>query len=99
MIQDSPILSAIGKGLAGRVLGELEKLADKDAEAYGKIWDTFGAVPEGRHLRRLLERRDTLLGPLPLQGRRPRAAPRAALKEYVASLKENQNRHLLPHGR
>ena len=44
MIQQSPILAAIKKSVTGRVLGDLEKLADSDAEAYGKIWDVFGAV-------------------------------------------------------
>ena len=44
MIQTSPILGAIKKSVTGRVLSELEKLADSDAEAYGKIWDVFGPV-------------------------------------------------------
>ena len=53
MIQKSPILAAIKKSVTGRVLGDLEKLADSDAEAYGKIWDVFGAGHQGRHLRGL----------------------------------------------
>ena len=44
MIQTSPILGAIKKSVTGRVLTELEKLADSNAEAYGKIWDAFGPV-------------------------------------------------------
>ena len=60
MIQQSPILAAIKKSVTGRVLGDLEKLADSDAEAYGKIWDVFGAVlKEGIY--EDYERRDTLL--------------------------------------
>ena len=60
MIQRSPILTAIKKSVTGRVLGDLEKLADSDAEAYGKIWDVFGAVlKEGIY--EDYERRDTLL--------------------------------------
>ena len=39
MIQESPILAAIKKSVTSRVLGDLEKLADSDAEAYAKIWD------------------------------------------------------------
>ena len=58
MIQESPILGAIRKGVTSRVLSELEKLADSDAEAYGKIWDAFGPViKEG--LYEDFERRDT----------------------------------------
>jgi molecular chaperone HtpG len=44
MIQESPILAAIKKGLASRVLSELEKLARDKADAYEQIWNTFGAV-------------------------------------------------------
>jgi len=33
MIQDSPILTAIGKGITSRVLGEIEEIAEKDADA------------------------------------------------------------------
>jgi molecular chaperone HtpG len=28
----------------GRLIGELEKLAEKEPESFTKIWDTFGAV-------------------------------------------------------
>ncbi|RYD19031.1 MAG: molecular chaperone HtpG, partial [Lysobacteraceae bacterium] len=44
MIQESPMLVAIRKGVTGRVLGELDKLATRDPEAYAKIWENFGAV-------------------------------------------------------
>ena len=51
MIQESPLLAAIKKSVTGRVLGDLGKLADSDAEAYGKIWDAFGSGAQGGHLR------------------------------------------------
>ncbi|WP_062115083.1 molecular chaperone HtpG [Aureimonas sp. AU40] len=44
MIQESPALAAIKKGVTNRVLSELEKIADKEPERYLKIWETFGAV-------------------------------------------------------
>jgi len=44
MIQESPILAAIRKGLTNRVLTAIEKLADSDADKFGKLWDAFGAV-------------------------------------------------------
>src|SRR3974390_2717086 len=44
MIQESPLLTAIQKGVTNRILSELEKLAGSDSDAYGKIWDNFGAV-------------------------------------------------------
>ena len=60
MIQESPILTAIKKGVTSRVLGDLEKLADKEPDSYAKIWDVFGAVlKEGIY--EDFERRDALL--------------------------------------
>ena len=38
-IQESPLLAAIRKGATSRVLGELERLADKEPQTYTKIWD------------------------------------------------------------
>ena len=61
MIQESPILGAIKKGVTSRVLSDLEKLAQTEAEAYAKVWEPFGPVlKEG--LYDDLERRGTLLG-------------------------------------
>jgi molecular chaperone HtpG len=88
MIQQSPILAAIKKSVTGRVLTDLEKLADSDAEAYGKIWDVFGSViKEG--LYEDYERRDQLLK---LARFRTTASnePRRTLKDYVTALKPNQ---------
>jgi molecular chaperone HtpG len=88
MIQESPLLAAIKKGVTSRVLGELEKLAQNDAEAYTKVWETFGPVlKEG--LYEDFERRSTLLG----LGRFKTTASGGgwrSLKDYVGSLKENQ---------
>ncbi len=44
MIQESPILAAIRKGLTNRILTAIEKLADSDADAFAKLWEAFGAV-------------------------------------------------------
>jgi molecular chaperone HtpG len=88
MIQQSPILGAIKKSVTGRVLGDLEKLADSDAEAYGKIWDVFGAVlKEGIY--EDYERRDTLLK-LARFRTTASAEPRRSLKDYVAAFKPSQ---------
>ena len=88
MIQQSPVLAAIKKSVTGRVLGELEKLADSDAPAYDKIWDVFGAVlKEGIY--EDYERRDTLLKLARFRSTAS-AEPRRSLKDYVAALKPNQ---------
>ena len=60
MIQQSPILAAIQKGVANRLLSELDKLASGDGEKYLEVWSNFGAVlKEG--LYEDYARRETLL--------------------------------------
>ena len=44
MIQESPILAAIRKGLTNRVLTAIEKLQESDATAFAKLWEAFGSV-------------------------------------------------------
>lgn len=88
MIQESPILSAIKKGVTHRVLGELDKLASNDAEAYATVWETFGAVlKEG--LYEDFERREALLGLARFKTTASGGAWRT-LKDYVAGFKDNQ---------
>lgn len=88
MIQESPILAAIKKGVTSRVLSELEKLAEKGTDAYDKVWDAFGAVmKEGIYDD--FERRETLLALARFKTTTSKDKPRS-LKDYVGSLKENQ---------
>jgi molecular chaperone HtpG len=87
MLQNNPQVTQIRSGLVGRVIGELESTADKDAPTYAKIWAAFGPVlKEGLYDEQ--ERRGQLL-----------ALARFAtttgdglrsLKQYVADLKPNQ---------
>ena len=87
MLQNNPQVRQIRSGLVGRVLSELESTATKDAEAYGKIWETFGAIlKEG--LYEDSERRAQLLG-LARFASTAGDTPRS-IKEYVADLKPNQ---------
>jgi molecular chaperone HtpG len=88
MIQESPILTAIRKGVTSHVLGDLEKLAEKEPESYAKIWDNFGAVlKEGIYDD--FERRDALLALCRFKTTTSASSWRS-LKDYVVSLKENQ---------
>ena len=88
MIQESPILTAIRKGVTSHVLGDLEKLAEKEPESFAKIWENFGAVlKEGIYDD--FERRDALLA-LARFKTTASAGSWRSLKDYVASLKENQ---------
>ncbi|PZO79894.1 MAG: molecular chaperone HtpG [Mesorhizobium amorphae] len=88
MIQQSPVLAAVKKGVSNRVLKDLEKLAESDAEAYAKIWETFGTViKEG--LYEDWERRDQLLGLARFKSTASKGEWRS-LKDYVAAMKEGQ---------
>jgi molecular chaperone HtpG len=88
MIQESPILSAVKKGVTSRVLGEFEKLADKEPDSYAKIWDVFGPVlKEGIY--EDFERRDALLALARFKSTASAGAWRS-LKDYVASLRQSQ---------
>jgi molecular chaperone HtpG len=87
-IQESPLLAAIRKGATGRVLTELERLADKEPQTYTKIWETFGAVlKEGIY--EDFERRDALLA-LARFKTTASADVWRSLKDYVGALKTNQ---------
>ena len=48
MIQESPILAAIKKGVTSRVLGDLERLAEKEPDNYTKIWEHFASARRPR---------------------------------------------------
>ena len=88
MIQDSPILTTIQKGLTGKILGELEKTAKDDPEAYSRIWETFGAVlKEG--LYEDFERREALLGLARFKTTTSSGEWRS-LADYVGGMRENQ---------
>jgi molecular chaperone HtpG len=88
MIQESPILGAIKKGVTSRVLSDLEKLAQTEAEAYAKVWEPFGPVlKEG--LYDDLERRGTLLGLARFKTTASGGGWRS-LKDYAGALRENQ---------
>jgi len=87
MLQNNPQVTQIRNGLIGRVIGELESAADKDAETYAKIWAAFGPVlKEGLYEEQ--ERRAQLLA----LARFTTTAGEGlrSLKQYVADLKPNQ---------
>ncbi len=92
MIQESPILATIQKGVTNRLLSELGKLAgseeESEAERYQKIWENFGPVlKEG--LYEDYARRETLLGLARFKSTASGAGWRS-MTDYVGALKENQ---------
>jgi molecular chaperone HtpG len=75
--------------MTNRILSELDKLAQNDGEAYGKVWEAFGAVvKEG--LYEDVERRQQLLELARLKTTASGGGWRS-LKEYVGALRENQS--------
>ena len=90
MLQSNPVLEAIKKGVTNRVLSELEKIADKDTETFGKIWDAFGAVlKEG--LYEDPARRDALLKIARFRTTRSGDGLRG-LGDYIADMKDSQSK-------
>ena len=86
MLQNNPQVVAIRKAITGRAITELESLAEKDAEDYGKIWEAFGPVlKEGIY--EDFEKREQLLA---LARFDTTAGKARSLKQYVADLKPNQ---------
>src|SRR5260370_37868763 len=86
MMQNNPQLVQIRKAVTGRVIGELEELADKEPENFAKIWDAFGAViKEGIY--EDCERREKLLA---LSRFTTTSGEKRSLKQYIADLKPNQ---------
>src|SRR6202042_3938214 len=49
MIQESAVFTAIRKGVTNRVMQELTKLAENEAEKFAKVWDNFGSVIKEGH--------------------------------------------------
>jgi molecular chaperone HtpG len=87
MLQNNPQVVQMRKALTGRVITELENLAKEEKpEAFGKIWEAFGAViKEG--LYEDFERREALLA---LARFTTTTGTLRSLKQYVADLKPNQ---------
>lgn len=88
MIQDSPLLGAIKKGVTNRILSDLAKLAEQDPDTFRIIWENFGVViKEG--LYEDFARREQLLG---LARFRTTASSDGwrSLKDYIGALKDNQ---------
>ena len=87
MLQNNPQVAQIRRALTGRVLSELEALADKEPDRFTKVWETFGAVmKEGIY--EDFERRDQLLK---LARFRSTAGDGwRSLKDYVAGMRPGQ---------
>lgn len=86
IIQQTPMLTAIKRAVTNRIVNELIKCADNDAERYAGIWENFGAVlKEG--LYEDPERRDNLFK---LARFTTTSGANRSLSDYVSSMRPNQ---------
>lgn len=89
MIQESPVLAAIKKGVTSRILSALEKMAEHDGETFAKFWDMFGAIlKEGIY--EDFERHSQLLKLARFRSTASGEATRS-LADYLATMKEGQS--------
>ena len=87
MLQNNPLLTQIKRAVTGRVLSELEGLAEKESERFEKVWDTFGTViKEG--LYEDFERRDQLLKLSRFKS--TKGSGWRSLKDYVTDMRLGQ---------
>ncbi len=86
MLQDNPTVGRIRKAVTNRVLTELKKCAESDAEKYETIWKSFGPViKEG--LYEDMERRDQIYEIARFDTTK---GSMVSLKDYVGRLKPQQ---------
>ncbi|MEW5727399.1 MAG: molecular chaperone HtpG, partial [Pseudomonadota bacterium] len=88
MLQHNPVLTKIKAGLVKRVLSDLKKKAEDDAEGFTTFWETFGAVlKEGIY--EDFERKDDIVA---LSRFRSTAGDGwVTLDQYVERMKEGQD--------
>ncbi len=88
MVQNSPIFAAIRKGVTNRMLSELTKLAESDAEKFKGVWENFGPVlKEG--LYEDPDKRDALFKMARFASTKHLDGGRT-LADYIADLRPNQ---------
>ena len=87
MLQNNPHVELIRKALTGRIVTELQTLAEKDLDAFAKVWDAFGRVlKEGIYEDH--ERREALLALSRFAT--TKVGELRTLKQIVADLRPNQ---------
>ncbi|MEZ5849341.1 MAG: molecular chaperone HtpG [Hyphomicrobiaceae bacterium] len=88
MLQTNPVVTQMRKAVTGRVVGELESIAEKEPERFAKIWETFGSVvKEGIY--EDFERRDQLLKLA--RFRSSKGDDARSLAAYVADMRPGQD--------
>ncbi len=88
MLQESPALDAIRKAVQKRVMSELTKMSEKEADKYANFWDSFGPVlKEGLYEDPMA--RDEIFALCRFKTSKS-GDKFITLKDYVAGMKDNQ---------
>lgn len=88
MLQRNPVVASVSQAVTKRILGELKKKADSDAEAYAEFWQNFGAVLKEGLYGDGLEHREALLSLVRFRSSSQDGL--ASLADYVGRMKEGQ---------
>ena len=89
MLQNNPVVSRMSKAITKKVLGEFEKMAEKDAAKFENIWAEFGGViKEGIY--EDFERRDQILKLSRFKS--TSADGWTTLADYVSRMKDKQDK-------
>ncbi len=95
MLQNNAIVASIRQAVTKRILSELKKRSEKDADSYEKFWQAFGPVlKEGIY--EDFERRDDLVALA--RFRSTKGDGWRSLKSYVGDMVENQTAIYVLHG-
>ena len=87
MLQNNPVMNKIKNAVTKKILSELEKKANKDADAYATFWKSFGPVlKEGIY--EDFSRRDQLLKLARFESTEQQGLH--SLDDYVGRMKEGQ---------
>ncbi len=89
MLQSNPVVHKIRNGVTKKILSEIQKLSEKDEEAFDTLWGQFGAVlKEG--LYDAIEHRPDLFKICRFNSTN-KDAPMTSLDEYIERMKDGQD--------
>jgi molecular chaperone HtpG len=88
MLQHNPVLAKIKSGLTKKLLGELKKKSEKDAEGYVTFWENFGAVMKEGIYEDFAHQKDCLAL---ARFKSSNGDDWVSLAEYVERMKEGQD--------
>lgn len=88
MLQRNPVVSSVSQAVTKRILGELKKKAEADAEAYAAFWKNFGAVLKEGLYGDGIEHREALLSLVRFRSSAQDGL--VSLADYVGRMRDGQ---------